>query len=94
MGLTARPECHRVLLGLLELRQLVATVALVSYSEVRWHRLPGSSQDKVLVAILLCEDSHPGQSYPGQKMYYISLWDTFGIGKDYFGIHPNFLSLF
>ena len=67
MGLTARPECHRVLLGLLELRQLVATVALVSYSEVRWHRLPGSSQDKVLVAILLCEDSHPGHLYPEQS---------------------------
>ena len=66
-GVNGASGVPQVLLGLLELRQLVATVALVSYSEVRWHCLPGSSQDKVLVAILLCEDSHPGQSYPGQK---------------------------
>ena len=77
MGLTARPECHRVLLGLLELRQLVATVALVSYSEVQWHRLPGSSQDKVLVAILLCEDSHPSTSIPCTCYTDIKQHDTF-----------------
>ena len=65
-GVNGASGVPQVLLGLLELRQLVATVALVSYSEVQWHRLPRSSQDKVLVAILLCEDSHPGHLYPEQ----------------------------
>ena len=62
MGLTAPPECHR-LLGLLELRQLVATagISVLFRGPVA---LLASSQDKVPVAILLCEDSHPSTSIP------------------------------
>ena len=60
--LTARPECHR-LLGLLELRQLVATggISVLFRGPVA---PTASSQDKVPVAILLCEDSHPSTSIP------------------------------
>ena len=40
-------------------------VALVSYSEVRWHSLaPSISKDKVAVASLLCEDSHHSTFQP------------------------------
>ena len=80
MGLTARPECHR-LLGLLELRQLVARggISVLFRGPVAPVAVAvASSQDKVAVAILLlCEDSHPSTSIPCTCYTDIKQHDTF-----------------